>query len=350
MLEILLIILKIIGITILVILGLIIAVCLMVLFVPVRYKITGDRQSMDSDYDIKVNVSYLLHIFSVWIVYNNSITTVIKIFGIRLRGRKNNDKNYNEKIEKKSFGNTSENQNINDTVSYEIDWNEEDTDAEDAQDNIETEHNKDDIKISDDISSCDTSCEHVITEELSSVKQNETDKLNDDNRSDEPPKESKLKKIFQRVVDAIVNIPNYFNKIINGIGNIERSVDKFATKISSFGDFISDNRNQAAISKFILQIKYILKHLFPKVIRGTVYFGFDDPATTGTVLALLAMCAPIYPQKLELKPDFENAYLYGNIYIRGRFRVITVIIVAIRLLFDKNVRRLWKMYKKTSSK
>ena len=118
-------ILSIIGITILYILGFILAFFIVVLFVPVRYKIEGAYKEKDAD--VKAVVSYLGFVFRLSFVYiKQKPQMTIKIFGIPLKKRdkkkntkENNDEeskddtdkeiNKEEKEEKQPFGKKIEN-------------------------------------------------------------------------------------------------------------------------------------------------------------------------------------------------------------------------------------------------
>ena len=95
MLHIILLILKIIGIILLSVLGLLLLGIICILFVPVRYKGTGNWSQEKHG---KVVVSWLLHILSIHITYDNGESDIkYKLFGIRLKRRKKNKKNDKKK-------------------------------------------------------------------------------------------------------------------------------------------------------------------------------------------------------------------------------------------------------------
>ena len=64
MVSILFTVLKVIGITLLIILGLVLFILLLVLFVPVRYSGKGSYQ--DGLFTAKLRASWLLHLISLW--------------------------------------------------------------------------------------------------------------------------------------------------------------------------------------------------------------------------------------------------------------------------------------------
>ncbi len=96
-LAILLTILKVTGIVLLCIIGLVLFVLLIVLFVPIRYKADGFYK--DSDYNVKAKASWLLHVVTVSFDLKASKEPVIKVFGIKLKGKKKKDEEAGETAE-----------------------------------------------------------------------------------------------------------------------------------------------------------------------------------------------------------------------------------------------------------
>lgn len=95
---------------------------------------------------------------------------------------------------------------------------------------------------------------------------------------------------------------------------------------------------KAAFSNVKAQIFYLLKKIRPRKIEGNVVFGTGDPASTGEIIGAAAVFYGLYPEKLQIVPDFEEKRLEGNLHVRGKLRLIHVLIIAFRLITDKNVR------------
>lgn len=104
--------------------------------------------------------------------------------------------------------------------------------------------------------------------------------------------------------------------------------------------FIRDPRNQKTFRLLWRQVKRLLHHLLPTKASGDVTFGFDDPATTGEVLAACSLLYAMYGPKLTITPDFENAVIEGDMDVKGRIRLGTVAAIIIRVLADRNF---WRM-------
>lgn len=86
----------------------------------------------------------------------------------------------------------------------------------------------------------------------------------------------------------------------------------------------------------------LLKAVFPKRIYGYIDFGFDDPATTGTVCAVLgALCVPI-PEKLKVTPYFNEKKFECDVNMKGRIFIIILLVNVVKILMVPDVRKLLK--------
>ena len=85
--------------------------------------------------------------------------------------------------------------------------------------------------------------------------------------------------------------------------------------------------------------------MLPRRVKGKLRFGFDDPYTTGQVLMYLAPFYGLYARKLELIPVFEEPVLDGELYLKGKVRIGTVLVLAARMMLDRNFRSLLKKWR-----
>lgn len=95
---------------------------------------------------------------------------------------------------------------------------------------------------------------------------------------------------------------------------------------------------KAALTNVFSQLWYLLKKIKPYRLEGEIVFGTGDPASTGQILGAIAAVYGVIPKKLTITPDFEEQRYEGRIYAKGRFRLIHLLIIAGRLLIDKNFR------------
>lgn len=87
-------------------------------------------------------------------------------------------------------------------------------------------------------------------------------------------------------------------------------------------------------------LQIFLFRIRPRQVRGTLSFGFSDPATTGKVVGGLAMIPLFYRTDLRISPDFETeqTYISGNFYAKGHMMLFHAVMLLIRWIRQKNVR------------
>ena len=83
-----------------------------------------------------------------------------------------------------------------------------------------------------------------------------------------------------------------------------------------------------------------IKKIGPAVIKGKIQFGTGDPCSTGQALGVLGICYGWIGDQIEIEPDFENEVLKGELFIKGRFRVISLLIIGVKLLKDEGFKKL----------
>ena len=92
--------------------------------------------------------------------------------------------------------------------------------------------------------------------------------------------------------------------------------------------------------------KKLIRHLLPTKCSGRVRFGFEDPYTTGQILTYISPFYGWYARSVQVEPVFDENVMEGELRLKGRVRVATLLWIVIRLFMDKNFRRLLKERKK----
>lgn len=104
--------------------------------------------------------------------------------------------------------------------------------------------------------------------------------------------------------------------------------------------WIEDEANLESVKLVFRQLGKMIRHLLPRKGHGRVTFGFgEDPYLTGKVLTAIAPFYPLYGEYLELYPDFEHQIFEAEGTGKGHIRIGVIIGYAVRLLFDKNIRK-----------
>lgn len=277
-------ILKVIGIILLVVLALILTALLCVLFVPVTYRAVGSFDN--TDIRAKAHVSWLFHLFALHIEYAQETDGYIRLAFVKRKLFDDADSDYE-----------------NDEKAAEA----SDDDVMDEAAKTETED-----KVSE-----NTGDEPKISaDENQHIKQQT--KLTHQKTYKKPHKKSHKKQFKDKS-----------EKIKNCIYKLKREY--------------SDERNKAAFSHLKKELFIILKRICPRRLKLTMVYSTGSPDTTGISLGILA-CFPVgYKNKWQITPDFEseNPYAKGSFDIKGHVIVISILAATLRILFDKNCRRLY---------
>lgn len=277
-------ILKVIGIILLVVLALILTALLCVLFVPVKYRAVGSFDN--TDIRAKAHVSWLLHLFALHIEYADETDGYIRLAFVKRKLFDDADSDYE-----------------NDEKAAEA----SDDDVMDEAAKTETED-----KVSE-----NTGDEPKISaDENQHIKQQT--KLTHQKRYKKRNKKSHKKQFKDKS-----------EKIKNCIYKLKREY--------------SDERNKAAFSHLKKELFIILKRICPRRLKLTMVYSTGSPDTTGISLGILA-CFPVgYTNRWRITPDFEseNPYAKGSFDIKGHVIVISILAATLRILFDKNCRRLY---------
>ena len=284
-------ILKIIGIILASILSILLLIILVVLFCPIRYHVFGTEcyNNEGNHSNIIVKVSWLLHLIGLDVSINSNISVYLRVlfFKKKLDGKKNAD------IEKSATNDSGTDASKNSEIV-----NNEYTDEENVYSkNINNINNTDNSDDSDDSNDSDNT-ECIDNNEDVSKKQTKS------------PKEKllKLEEIIQKVKD-IINNPIY----------------------------------KEAITKIKNELIYLLKTIIPYKLFLKARFSTGSPDTTGIALGILAMFPIGYQNRWKIEPDFEsdNAFIDSSFDIKGKIYFYKVLAIAIRLLIDKNCRKLY---------
>lgn len=132
------------------------------------------------------------------------------------------------------------------------------------------------------------------------------------------------------------------NIIFRKVKELFRSFPDAMKNIKSEKDFYYNlwekPQGKNSVEHLWREVCYLLKKAKPKKIKGRILFGTGDPATTGQALGALGVVYGFLPEDLSIIPDFENEIYEGTIDVKGRLRLIHLVIIAVRLLIDRDFR------------
>ena len=177
------------------------------------------------------------------------------------------------------------------------------------------------------------------TDELVSEETVQTESSKTDSVEASSQKQFFIKKIYNKIRRLIKSIQAKLRRI-------RRTFDKIRSQASWWRAFLIHPRVKAAKDLVWKHAKFLLKHIFPTRIEGQITFSFEDPALTGTALAVLGMTIPFHKNCVQINPRFDGEnYLQGNIRAKGRIYGFVFVRAALIIYFDKNIKYVIKRWK-----
>lgn len=287
MIQVLLFVFKFIGITVLTVLGIILLLLAVVLFVPIFYKVRIIHNPEKTQ--VKARVSFLFPLFLVTVEYFKKLSYKARIFGFALLDSEKPKKDKPEKVKKPKKKKQKKKK-------------------EERTENIKQEETKPEKK-------------YVSEPSREQDTENEKEK--------KPEKVGFFEKIrskIQKIRETICTIIYKIKKIFRQKEEVQRIFAKPETRTAL--RFAWD------------KLKHLLKHVFPRKVKGYVAFGADDPATTGQVLGILSILYTKTGELLTLRPNFTEKQLECDVELKGRIQVFTLLVIAVKVFFNQELRQL----------
>lgn len=309
-------ILKILGIILLVLLGIILMLLLLILFVPVRYWITVHRKT-DEEVPVVVDlkVTWLLHILNVAFSYPAAAYLRVRVFCFTVF---RSDKASKDKSEADPV--SAEKEVISESKEKQAEEQTKEQTKEQVEEREEAETEK--------------------QPEEQKNGQNEAEKDREDAAYEE--RSPKIFEFFKKLWSAIKNIKYTILRICDKIKHIVKNI-RYYIKI------IQSDTFKRAWKVCSGQVLLLLKAFAPKKLRGTLLIGTGDPASTAQVLAVYGMLYPLIGNHIDITPDFEQAIIEGDLLARGRITVFRLLKTAWIVFFNRDLRRLIKLFKREAA-
>lgn len=290
-LTVLLLILKILGIVLLVFLGILLALLLIVLFVPVRYQGSGYREEGDPvPVHVQLKVTWLLHLVRVSFIYPEEAFLKVKVLFFQILPAKEKKKKASNK--------------------KEADGKKPKTDKK---------------EVGSDVS--DTTSDQKISDEGNTAVEDG----GDDRRT--------LLDFVRKLFSAIRNIKYTIRKIYDKINHIIHNI-RYYIKILQTESF------KRAFMLCREQLLRLMKIVLPRQVSGTFTIGMEDPAATGQILSIYGILYPLIGDSITVIPDFEKPVMEGSFRFKGKITAFTLIRIAAKIYFDKDLKRVICLFKK----
>ena len=289
-------ILKWLGILLLVLLGLVLTVLLAVLFLPVRYEAEG---SFRGELLAKGQISWLWRLFSIQAVYDGDTEVSLRIFGVK-PGRKKETAERTEKTETPDPVVTGSGKRPEEEVP------------------VYESRPKAEVPASE---------KHQGTEE--GIKE-KVPAAGTKNAKNGQKKKRVRQSLFQKIKVT-------FQRICGKLKTAEERWQKLM-------EFLEKEENKNTFRLLKRQVICFFKHVLPGKVSGTVRFGFEDPYTTGRILTYISPFYGWYGRTIQVIPVFDEQVLNGELSLKGRIRIATLLFIGFQVWRDKNFRTLLKRW------
>lgn len=330
-------ILKILGIILLVLLVIVFSV----LFVPVRYRLEGEKTSPGwSEANGKVKVSWLLHLLHLRIQYQEKeLDWECYLFGVPLKKagaavrewkKKRRKKKVQEQKERRKKAVQQKNEPEKRTAAKKkgqekpLQIEEKTRTAAKEQKSTEKQTNPEKSKTA--------APEAKKTEiETAERKQQEKEKVSD-----------KLSRFWNRCKKIVGSILEFPGKLKKKLTNIRLTFRGFYDKIKRWRTLWNEESTLAALHFLTEKGRKLIRHVLPRKIRGSITFGCEDPALTGQILGAVAIAYPLYGKGVAVYPRFEEKILEGQLQMKGRIVVACLLWQAWKIYRNPDVRKTLK--------
>lgn len=313
MVHILLLILKVIGILILVLLGLILAFMCLALFVPVCYEVCGSWKDKPAG---EGKISWLFGAVSLRAGYNggeNGLTAGVRLFGRKLweMGEEKERFDPPRTLDEKTFKRTEA----------------EEKTPGDEKTPVEKENAR--------------------WEETRPPADHSQKALPKDLKPQPEPGDKKNTEHTKK--DMFGRIKGFWEKL-------KFSFQSFCDKLKGIRDiaeekkaWFEDEENQASLKLLWEQAGRFLRHVCPRKGRGSVTFGFEDPYLTGQALSAASLIYPFFEGNLEICPIFDENVFEAEGSFKGRIRAGYLLWLGLGILRDGHTRRMLSGFLKGSA-
>ena len=280
-------ILAVIGIILLCILAFLLLLALAILFIPVRYRIQFSYLGKEA---VAGRFTWLFRVLHIPVSYRDGqISYELRVFGINLSkifGRRKKKTTKDQKS-KKSTQTPRKNSKTTDKTKESLE-------------------------------------ENTITEEtdVSCLKQNIT--------------------FFKKIKEAFQLLRDLWRKWLRFL----KKEKELAKRIRKYIAFLRDDSVSDMVCILKDNVIHLWRKLKPKKIKGYLHFGTGDPCSTGEILGVLSFLYVAGRGELRIVPEFDKACLEGEIEIRGRITVFTLLWILYKVVFSEEWDKFQKAYQK----
>ena len=129
------------------------------------------------------------------------------------------------------------------------------------------------------------------------------------------------------------------------ISKIKGMIERIKLAYPKLKKIWNDEKNKEAVTHLKNECICLIRVLLPKKSKIDASFSTGSPDTTGQAFGILACFPMMYQKNWKIISDFESDELYfkGTLWGKGRIYGYEIVGIILRIVFDKNCRRLYTM-------
>lgn len=350
MLDILLLILKIIGIILAVLLGVLILIVMVVLFAPVKYNICASYYDNKPLADVRVAAFFGLARFKLTYIEEIKYKVKVLIFTIYSSDKTSKaDKPDKTDKKRKSVKKSGKEKNIFDKEEQDLSEQVSVIDSVKPQNGAESSTSQyldDSVAENNDMGynaeSVKETGESTFGKEEDAFDKEEAS-FDKEAAVKKSHRENIFKKISGKLQELIERIKELYyslkDKVVSIIESIRTKKDDLSEKIDSFYEVINNEENREFVGFLWEQLKKLFRMIKPKKGKLYVHYGMDDPETTGKIAMYLAVLYGWLGIDINILPDFEQKIMEGEVQLKGSIRLFGIMVIALRVYRNKQFKK-----------
>ncbi len=337
MMHVILTILKIIGIILLVLLAILLTVFLLLLFVPMRYRLHVRKQK--DLLEIDGRMTWLLHLIRADLTVKQMHgKAVIRAAGFKLKTL------YFLKKEEDTDSTTAESTAPN--VASEETASESEVPKPASEETIaDSTAPKAAAEEPTSKNTAPKAASEEPASENTAPKAASGKKIADNTKSKTKPgllgrMMNLIARILNKVLGLILQIPQLPAEVYDKIDSIQDQLCRKYDALQKKADPFLSIEAEHMLGKGIRYLRYLIRGYAPRKITGYIRFGTGSPDLTGELTGLLYVLLPEAGTGYDIEPDFYELVLDTDTLATGQIRAYRLIWVGIRLILDKEFRTL----------
>ena len=333
MLHILLLILKIIGIVLGALLGIILLGIVLVLFVPVRYRAEVMRtESGDSPpVVVRAKAGWLLHIVNIRVDYPADVWLKVRIlfFTIFKMPKQEKEKAEKTKPDKKRSAKAK-------TAKTKT--------AKTKPAKTKPEKPKSDT--AKPAEEPEKPAETVKTDDAAALEMTGPQQFSADETAEEGADGKKRRGIKFSLKGLWIKICKFFQNIWYTLKRICDKIKTIWKNIEYYTGILQSDTFKRSFALCKDELRQIFAYLKPRKLQADLVIGLDDPAATAKILSYYGILYPFVGNHVNIVPDFDRKRLEGSVLVKGKIKMFIFLKAAIRIYFNKDIKRLIKLFMK----